>query len=208
MGLDFNNLQAELIFNSEKAHFFGLRSSSLAGPYNELLLMRLFQKTFPEVGFARGNIVMEMDDDGFVKSRKYKQVDIICYRTGREYFKFEDLVTIKKHDVYLAIEVKKWSSPKLMENLQRSIRHFEKEYSPVRMFGVVFRIWRSRNFNLKKIGKREGLYIFSHSSQKANEWQKPNHLLRQLEREIVGITEIIYEGELKRLIEDIRKTVE
>lgn len=153
--------------------------------------MRLLQKTFPEVGFARGNIVMETDDDGYVKSRKYKQVDIICYRTGREYFKFEDLVTIKKHDVYLAIEVKKWSSPKLMENLQRSIRHFEKEYSPVRMFGVVFRIWRSRNFNLEKIGKREGLHFFPFltkgermtkaepsfkTTRKGNRWNNRNNI--------------------------------
>jgi hypothetical protein len=93
-----------------------------------------------------------------------------------------------------------------MENLRESISRFEKKYV-IKMFSAVFWIWRSRSFNLRTIGKKTGLYVFSHSSNKANEWLKPNHLIRQLKRGL-KVRDIIYEGELQRLVDDIKDIIE
>lgn len=201
MSLDYNEKQGELVRTSEEAHFHGLRSTSLTGPYTELLFLHFLQKEFPDYAFGRGNILKEVDEDGYVKRGKTRQIDIICYRKDRAYFEYGDYVSVKKEDVLLTFEVKKWSSNNQFQELESKIENFEKE-EHIKMFAVIFRIWESETFNLKKIGEKKGVYIFSHSIK--NEQNDQNHMIRLLNNKDKQISDYIYLGQLKRLVDDMR----
>jgi hypothetical protein len=222
---DFDYLQAQLIYKSERAHFYGLRSTSVTGPYNEDLLMgaltHALKKALPNVDFGRGNVVDDRDVDicGWVEraskhnGKRQPQVDVIVYKKGKGHFKDERYCVVKMSDVIACLEVKKWLQRKAFNHFKEGGKgniSWNEQYGSLPRLVVGFRIWESKKYKFEEIRPEKNFFVFS-KRDKGESWTGcKGRLIEQLrnykddEEKIETIKErILIKGELRRLIERI-----
>ncbi len=232
--MDLNYEQAKIIYDAEIAHFRGLRSSSISGPYCEDLLIQILKNVFlDEFGIGKGNIVADsdIDKDNFVKlesrdkGTRRPQVDVIVYKKNANLnFKSEvsSFCVVKDSDVIAALEIKKWLKKGDVEyyNHGKGKSLWERHYPGIPRLLIGYRIWHSKEYKFETICN-ENTFVFSKSlkntSWKVKEaWINPkdrshhiisilnNHAVNEEDKIRIIQENILKKDELERLINMIK----
>jgi hypothetical protein len=110
----YDSIQCELVIQCEKPHKIGLRHTAISGDVASRHLIRFLKKEFPRLRFNSGVVSTAVPKPARYKSSSKAlgpQIDIIVYR-GRPYDSIFNYAVVPQKRVILAIEVKKWITPK------------------------------------------------------------------------------------------------
>lgn len=113
---DYNATQKWLVENCERMHEAGIRHTGLSGNICEDMLMEKLRLSIPDLKFSRGVIKLgfHKQDNAWVESEDLStQIDVIVY-AGEPDYELEGCVVIPLSKTRGIIEVKKWSTPKML----------------------------------------------------------------------------------------------
>ncbi len=142
-----NKIQRDLIEQSERPHFEGLRHAGLSGTICENALIKALKKSVPSLNFNRGMIKFCKKDlvgAGLKGGDLSTQIDIIIYKGEPLYRTVDDYVIVHISNVLGVVEVKKWSYPKMIEVIKNSLGEMKDKlislgFPNIEMFFVSFR---------------------------------------------------------------------
>jgi len=192
---EFDKEQVDLVWESEEPWYYGLRGHSISGSICEKLLLNFLRKNIKGLKFSSGMITKsykkgkDLSEFGGISP----QIDIIVFRNGPLY-ESQDSVIVHEKDVVCTIEIKKWTSKPDNEQISKLKEKVKKP-----LIYVAFRLHKKLSYDIfKKECNADYTFIFSKDSN-----GNPVEALESKE----DFFEYIYSGELKQLVETLKKFI-
>lgn len=198
---EFDKEQIDLVWESEEAWYRGFRGPGISGSICEKLLLSFLRKNIKELKFSSGVITRSYEKGKKLhKEELSPQIDIIAFK-NEPLYQLEDFVIVHEKDVVCIIEVKKWVTragifpPK--EYYIKQIRRLKEKVKKPLIF-VAFRHHKSLTYEEFKNSDPNSIFIFSKPTKGC-----PLEVLKSKE----DFFEYIYSGELKQLVDTLRKFI-